>query len=111
MRSDKAEINQNSAANPIKISQNNTSNSDNSVPQENQDGGFSEEEIMFIRNKMRPMRIMEIAFLFILFGVLAYIWLYVLKNPVPKGLIRIFGMDDTLYPEQYEKMKERLGKK
>ena len=80
----------------------------------NQQGGeeteMTEEEALFIQSKIKPFKIFELIFILAILGVGIYIYVGVLKRPFPKILKRVFGMDDTLYPEQYEKyLKAKKG--
>jgi len=40
--------------------------------------------------------------------IVYFVWVYIYKQPIPFGILRILGMDDTLYPEQYEKYQKNL---
>ncbi|KAH0791420.1 hypothetical protein GPJ56_004635 [Histomonas meleagridis] len=42
----------------------------------------------------------------IIIGIVAFVWAYVYKNPIPFAIKRLLGMDDTVYPEMYEKMRQ-----
>ena len=65
---------------------------------------FDEDEELFLRQKLKPFKMIEFIFIIAIICVAGFIWIKVLRKPLPKGLLRIFGMDDTLYPEQYEKI-------
>lgn len=110
MRGENVEISENAAANVPRPAPQNAGAASSQNPGSPGEM-LSQEELLLMREQIKPVKIHEIFFVLAIIGVFGYICLVVLKNPVPKGLIRIFGMDDPLYPEQYEKIKARMGKK
>ena len=85
------------------VSQNAVNNGENNGNKENF-AEISEEDALLLTQKMKPFRIIEIIFIILIICGFGFIWVKILQKPVPKGILRLFGMDDTLYPEQYEKM-------
>ena len=80
--------------------------STNKIADENLNGKDKfDQQYEIFRNQMKPFKKFEFLFLLFLFGVIGYVWIYIYKRPVPKIISRVLGIDDTLYPEQLEKMK------
>ena len=48
----------------------------------------------------------DVIFIAFVLGVLAFVWVYIYKKPIPFAIKRFLGMDDTVYPEMYEKMRQ-----
>jgi len=69
------------------------------------------EELPFPVEKIRPIRLIELFFVCSIIVVILYVYVKVYKNPMPKFLLRILGLDDTLYPEQYNEFLRRKAQK
>ena len=52
----------------------------------------------------RKSKFFDVIFIAFVLTILAFVWVYIYKKPIPFAIKRILGMDDTLYPEVYEKM-------
>ncbi|EAY18768.1 hypothetical protein TVAG_268010 [Trichomonas vaginalis G3] len=56
------------------------------------------EQMDFIREKIRPIKIMEVVFFFSIIGVFLFIYMRVYNQPFPPFLKFILGIDDVVYP-------------
>ena len=65
-------------------------------------------KLLDLQNRLRPVKIIEFLFFLFIAGLFLFVWTQVYKNPLPKFIPRLFGLDDTLYPEQYEELKAKL---
>lgn len=44
----------------------------------------------------------DIVFMAVMLIILAVVWVYVYKQPIPAAVLGILGMDDTIYPEMVQ---------
>lgn len=70
---------------------------------ESEERELTEDEALFLREKIRPVKIIEFVFLMMLFGAVLYIYVYVYDQPFPYFLKVLLGIDDCVYPEQLQR--------
>ena len=74
-------------------------------PQSDNHNGEEHEELMnmYVMNARGLCYFHDFLFLAFVVGVGLVIWVFVYRQPIPMELLKIMGMDDTIYPEMVEK--------